>query len=67
MNIPPLLENGLFITNVQAKANLLKYFYAKQCCNSQTGSSLRKFHARCDLTIENVEVDRQSAPIDTIT
>ena len=40
MNIPPLLENGLFITNVQAKADLLNEFYAKQCCNIQTGSSL---------------------------
>ena len=32
-NIPPLLENGLFITNVQAKANLLNKFYVKQCCS----------------------------------
>ena len=48
MNIPPLLENGLFITNAQAKANLLKQFYAKQCCNIQTGSSIHKFCTRCD-------------------
>ena len=33
INIPPLLENGLFITNVQTKANLLNEFFAKQCCN----------------------------------
>ena len=61
MNVPPLLENGLFITNVQAKANLLNEFHAKQCCNIQTGSSLQKFHARPYLTIENVEVDRQKS------
>ena len=59
MNVPPLLENGIFITNVQAKANLLNEFHAKQCCNIQTESSLQQFHARRYLTIENVEVDRQ--------
>ena len=59
INIPPLLESGLFITNEQTKANLLNEFFAKQCCNIQTGSSLPEFRPRCDSVIENVEIDRQ--------
>ena len=59
MSISPLLENGLLITNIQAKANLLNVFYAKQCCGIQTGSSLRNSQSRSDSTIENVAIDRQ--------
>ena len=59
MNIPPLLENGLFITNFQAKANPLINFYGEQCCNIEIGESLTKSLSWCDSTTENVEIDRQ--------
>ena len=45
LNIPPLLENGLFITNVQNKANVLNDYFVEQCCAVSTGSTL-SFHFR---------------------
>ena len=59
MNISPLLESGVFVTNVQAKANFLNVFYAKQCCGMQTGSFFTHFPSRPDSVIENVAIDRQ--------
>ena len=42
-NIPPLLENGIFVTNVQAKANVFNDFFVEQCCSLATGSTLPNF------------------------
>ena len=30
-NIPPLLENGVFVTNFQTKANILNNYFVEQC------------------------------------
>ena len=59
VNIPPLLENGLFITNVHTKATLLNDFFVEQCCAIPTGSTLPNFLPRCISVLENVEIDRQ--------
>ena len=40
MNIPPILLNGVFITNVQNKANLFNEFFVQQCSILQNGSML---------------------------
>ena len=39
-NIPPLIENGLFIPNVEAKANI---FFLAQCREIETGSTIQTF------------------------
>ena len=31
INIPPLLENGLFVTNLEAKANVFNEFFVQMC------------------------------------
>ena len=59
LSIPPLLENGLFITNVQAKANLLNDFFVEQCCAIPTQSTLPIFIPRCNPTLQDVPVDRE--------
>ena len=40
MNIPPILLNGVFITNFQNKANLFNEFFVQQCSILQNGSVL---------------------------
>ena len=57
-NIPPLLENGVFVTNVQDKANILNAYFAEQCCTIATGSSLPHFVPKCSSIMENIHVDR---------
>ena len=57
-NIPPLLENGLFITNVQEKANTLNDYFVEQCCAVSTGSTLPNFLPRCNVLLQNLVIDR---------
>ena len=57
-NIPPLLENGVFVTNVQDKANILNEYFAEQCRTIATGSSLPRFVPKCSPVMENINIDR---------
>ena len=59
LTIPPLLENGLFVTSVQTKANLLNDYFVKQCCAIPTQSTLPTFMPRCNPTLQGVPVDRE--------
>ena len=43
INIPPLLENGIFVTSVQAKATILNEFFVQQCSSITTGSTTPNF------------------------
>ena len=58
-NIPPLLENGLFVTNVQTKATILNDFFVKQCCTITTGSTLPNFRPRCSSVLQNLTIDTE--------
>ena len=42
-NIPPSAENGLFIANVEAKANIFNEFFVAQCIEIETGSTIQTF------------------------
>lgn len=57
-NIPPLLENGLFLTNVQEKANVLNDYFVEQCCAVSTGSTLPNFRPRCNVLLQSLVIDR---------
>ena len=59
-NIPPLLENGLFVTNVQTKAAILNDFFVEQCCTITTGSTLPNFRPRCRSVLQNLTIDREN-------
>ena len=58
VNIPPLLENGTFITNVQTKATIFNDFFAQQCSTITTGSTIPAFLPQCGNTLCDVMVDR---------
>ena len=59
-NIPPLLENGLVVTNVQTKAAILNDLFVEQCCTITTGSTLPNFRPRCRSVLQNLTIDREN-------
>ena len=59
MNIPPLLENGLFITNLEKKATILNNHFVLQCSEVVTSSTLPAFRPRSRSLLEEVDIDRE--------
>ena len=57
-NIPPLLENGLFVTNIDTKANIFNDYFVKQCCAITTGSTLPSFLPRSAPRLHSLVIDR---------
>ena len=47
-NIPPLLENGMFVTNFQTKANIFNGLFVQQCSLNQNDSVLPRITCRCN-------------------
>ena len=48
-NIPPLLENGLFVTNLQNKAEIFNNYFVQQCSLNMNDSILpRSYITRCN-------------------
>ena len=64
MNIPPILLNGVFITNFQSKANLFNEFFVQQCSILQTGSVLR--HIDYNTNVRKFSVSINEAKIISI-
>ena len=58
-NIPPLLENGLFVTNIDTKANIFNEYFVKQCCAITTGSTLPSFLLRSAPRLQSLEIDKE--------
>ena len=58
MNIPPLLENGLFVTNIEVKATILNDYFVAQCSVIPTGSTLPTFLPRRDPLLHGLPIDR---------
>ena len=70
-NIPPLLENGLFATNFQTKADIFNERFVQQCSLNQNNSALFRFISRCNTVLENIEIDPSKVlkiirPLDSI-
>ena len=57
-NIPPLLENGVFVTNYQTKADVFNEFFAKQCSLLPNNSFIPAFTPKCDKISSSVGIDR---------
>ena len=55
-NVPPLLENGVFVTNFQTKANIFNDHFVEQFSVIINDSILPNFTSRCDLLLSNVEI-----------
>ena len=50
-NIPPLLENGKFLTNVEAKANVFNEYFVAKCREMETGSTIPTFIPRFQMPL----------------
>ena len=59
VNIPPILENGLFVTNLKAKASLFNNYFVGQCSVIETNSTLPAFRPRCSTSLQSVDIDRE--------
>ena len=55
-NIPPLLENDIFVTNVQTKTTIFNDFLVKQCSLLENDAVLPALFPRTSLILENIEV-----------
>ena len=55
-NIPPLLENGVFVTNFQTKANIFNDYFVEQCSLINNDSVLPNFVSRCHSLLSNVKI-----------
>ena len=57
-NIPPLLENGLFVTNFHNKAEILNDHFVQQCSLNVNDSTLpRSYIPLCNNLLETIEID----------
>ena len=54
---PSFLENGLFVTNFQTKADIFNELFVQQCSLNQNNSALPRFISRCNTVLENIEID----------
>ena len=57
-NIPPLLENGKFVKNVETKANVFNEYIVAKCRELETGSTIPTFIPRFPMPLSNMSIDR---------
>ena len=57
-NIPSLLENGQFVTNVESKANMFNEYFVAKCREVETGSSILTFISQFQIPLSNMSIDR---------
>ena len=55
-NIPLLLENGVFVTNFQTKANIFNNHFVEQCSLISNDSVLLIPVSRCNSSLSSVEI-----------
>ena len=58
-NIPPLLENGRFVTDFNEKAKIFNSFFAQQCRPLDMISNIPTFFRRTNNTIDSVIVNSE--------
>ena len=58
VNIPPLLENGVFITNPQTKAGIFNEYFVEQCSMITTSSTLPNFQPKPE-SLQNLIINRE--------
>ena len=57
-NIPPLLENGRFVTTVEATANLFIEYFVAKCREVETGSTIPAFIPQFQMSLSHMNIDR---------
>ena len=56
--IPPILENGIIVTNVDIKENILNDFFVQQCSEISTGTTTTNFLPPCNSSLTDVAIKR---------
>ena len=59
LNIPPLLENGISVTNVQIKADSLNEYFVQQCSTISNSSTLPNLQPMCNAPLQSPDIDRE--------
>ena len=59
LNIPPLLENGIFVTNLQTKADILGDYFVQQCSTIVNSSTLPNYQPTCNALLQSLDIDRE--------
>ena len=57
VNIPPLLENGLFVTNIETKATVLNRYFVVRCSIIPNASTLPRFVPRRNPLLHSLPID----------
>ena len=60
MNIPPLLENGLCVSNLEQKTTIMNDYFVQQCSEIAIRSSLPTFQPRSRVLLEEVDINREN-------
>ena len=55
-NIPPLPENGIFVTNFETKANIFNDHFVERCSQINNESVLPNFVSRCHSSLSDVKI-----------
>jgi hypothetical protein len=58
-NIPPLIENGVFVTDFNQKSNIFNTYFAQQCHPLQNNSVLANFSLLTNASLCSIEVHHE--------
>ncbi len=56
-NIPPLIEDGVYVTNFRQKASVFNSYFAEQCTIHDNGSTLPPLSFRTDSVLSDVVIN----------
>ena len=58
-NIPPIIENGIFISNFKKKANIFNEYFSNQCTINDNGSVLPPFVPKTEALLSRASVSKE--------
>ena len=58
-NIPPLMENGAFISNCREKADIFNKYFANQCTINNNGSVLPNLTSKTDASLSHISASQE--------
>ena len=59
-NVPPLLGNEPFVTNIEAKAHIINEYIVQMCSEISTSSTLPTFLPKSQIGLEGFTIRRES-------
>ena len=57
LSIPPLLENGTLVTNMEKQADILNDYFAQHCSTITNSSTLPNFQSTCNALLHSIAID----------